>query len=118
MADAAPELWEAFKAAQNEYCAADLKLEHLRAAESSVALLVLANEIHAEYERRKKAEAALDYDDLIAKSVSLFVDSGAAPWVLYKMDRGIDHILVDEAQDTNPQQWAIVRASGRGVLRR
>ncbi len=109
-ADVAPELWEAFKAAQNEYCAADLKLEHLRAAESSVALLVLANEIHAEYERRKKAEATLDYDDLIAKSVSLFVDAGAAPWVLYKMDRGIDHILVDEAQDTNPQQWAIVRA--------
>ncbi len=110
MADAAPEPWDAFKAAQNEYCAADLKLEHLRAAESSVALLVLANEIHAEYERRKAAEAALDYDDLIAKTVSLFVDAGAAPWVLYKMDRGVDHILVDEAQDTNPEQWEIVKA--------
>ena len=107
---AAPGLCSALKAAQDEFCAADLKLEHLRAAETSVALLVLANEIHADYERRKQAEAALDYDDLIAKTVSLFVDAGAAPWVLYKMDRGIDHILVDEAQDTNPQQWAIVGA--------
>jgi ATP-dependent helicase/nuclease subunit A len=110
MVATAPKLMEALKAAQTEYCAAELKLDHLRAAESSVALLVLANEIHAEYERRKRTEAALDYDDLIAKTVSLFVDAGAAPWVLYKMDRGIDHILVDEAQDTNPKQWAIVRA--------
>jgi ATP-dependent helicase/nuclease subunit A len=107
---AAPELCSALKSAQDQFCAADLKLEHLRAAESSVALLVLANEIHAEYEHRKKAEAALDYDDLIAKTVSLFVDAGAAPWVLYKMDRGIDHVLVDEAQDTNPKQWAIIQA--------
>ncbi|MCJ7597046.1 MAG: UvrD-helicase domain-containing protein, partial [Methyloceanibacter sp.] len=73
---AAPGLCSALKAAQDEFCAADLKLEHLRAAESSVALLVLANEIHADYERRKQAEAALDYDDLIAKTVSLFVDAG------------------------------------------
>ena len=31
-----------------------------------------------------------------------------APWVLFKLDGGLDHILVDEAQDTNPDQWAIV----------
>ena len=35
---------------------------------------------------------------------------GIAPWVLYKLDGGIDHILIDEAQDTNPEQWEVIEA--------
>ena len=42
----------------------------------------------------------------------------SAPWVLYKLDGGLDHILIDEAQDTNPDQWEVIRRAGRGVLRR
>ena len=57
-----------------------------------------------------RREAALDYDDLIVKAQSLLSRAGAAAWVLYKIDGGIDHILVDEAQDTNPAQWTIVEA--------
>ncbi len=57
---------------------------------------------------RKHAEAVLDYDDLIVKTNNLLLEVGAGAWVLYKIDGGIDHILVDEAQDTNPAQWSII----------
>ena len=77
-------------------------------AEASGAVLALADAIHGDYERRKRGEAALDYDDLIVKALNLLSRAGAAAWVLYKIDGGIDHILVDEAQDTNPAQWAII----------
>ena len=73
-------------------------------------MLTLADAIQADYARRKQAEAALDYDDLIVKARHLLSRAGAAAWVLYKIDGGVDHILVDEAQDTNPEQWAIIEA--------
>jgi ATP-dependent helicase/nuclease subunit A len=85
------------------------KLAHLRVAEASAALM-LADAVQADYERRKRAEAALDYDDLIVKTQNLLSRADAAAWVLYKIDGGIDHILVDEAQDTNPAQWSIIEA--------
>lgn len=61
------------------------------------------------YESLKKAESLLDYDDLILKTAALLKNPGCH-WVLYKLDGGIDHILVDEAQDTNPAQWQVIRA--------
>ncbi|MDT8870086.1 UvrD-helicase domain-containing protein [Komagataeibacter rhaeticus] len=48
----------------------------------------------------------VDYDDLIDRTLQLLDDPGAA-WVLYKLDGGIDHLLLDEVQDTSPDQWAI-----------
>ncbi len=86
------------------------RLAHLQVAEASAALLAVADAVQSDYERRKRAEAALDYDDLIVKTQSLLLRSGAASWVLYKIDGGIDHILVDEAQDTNPAQWSIIES--------
>ena len=50
----------------------------------------------------------LDFDDLIRRTLALLTDRGVAEWVLFKLDGGIDHILVDEAQDTSPRQWAII----------
>ncbi len=94
--------------AQTEFAHLKDKLAHLRVAEASGAVLLLADAIMSDYERRKRGEAALDYDDLIVKALNLFARAGAAAWVLYKIDGGVDHILVDEAQDTNPAQWAIV----------
>ncbi len=61
-----------------------------------------------EYDRRKSMTGKLDFDDLIAKAGVLLGNSASAQWVLYKLDGGIDHILVDEAQDTSPAQWAVV----------
>ena len=53
--------------------------------------------------------AALDYDDLIVATRRLLESAESAAWVLYKLDGGIDHVLVDEAQDTNPDQWEVIR---------
>lgn len=61
-----------------------------------------------EYDRRKAMTGKLDFDDLIAKAGLLLGNSASAQWVLYKLDGGIDHILVDEAQDTSPAQWAVI----------
>ncbi|MHB1219479.1 MAG: double-strand break repair helicase AddA [Alphaproteobacteria bacterium] len=79
----------------------------LRATE---AVLTLAEAILDRYERRKRGIGVLDYDDLILAAVELLEEPDSAPWVLYKLDGGLDHILVDEAQDTNPEQWAVVTA--------
>ena len=76
----------------------------------SGALLRLALDMAGRYEAAKRARAALDYDDLILRVKQLLAGDHAAAWVLYKLDGGIEHILVDEAQDTNPDQWDIVRA--------
>ena len=78
--------------------------------QSSAAVIRLATAILAAYERHKQRSAVLDYDDLVAKSVDLLERDGLAQWVLYKLDGGIDHLLIDEAQDTNPDQWRIVQA--------
>ncbi|HUB85660.1 MAG TPA: double-strand break repair helicase AddA, partial [Rhizomicrobium sp.] len=51
----------------------------------------------------------LDYDDLVSQTLHLLDSRPDAAWVLYKLDGGLDHILIDEAQDTSPEQWQIVR---------
>jgi ATP-dependent helicase/nuclease subunit A len=106
--DAVPALCAALEEARDRFVALDLKLAHLRVAEASAAVLAFADAIQADYERRKRAEAVLDYDDLIIMTSNLLSRADAAAWVLYKIDGGVDHILVDEAQDTNPQQWTII----------
>ncbi len=60
------------------------------------------------YEATKQARGWLDFDDLIAFTRALLTDRQQADWVLYRLDGGIDHILVDEAQDTSPAQWDVI----------
>jgi ATP-dependent helicase/nuclease subunit A len=71
------------------------------------ALLHIAIAVAANYRREKLERGLLDYDDLIDKTLALLA-SGASSWVHYKLDRGVDHVLIDEAQDTSPRQWDIV----------
>lgn len=78
--------------------------------EASAALTRLGAAVLDAYEHEKRLRAALDFDDLIARARTLLERPGIAPWVLFKLDGGIDHILVDEAQDTNLDQWRIVQA--------
>ncbi len=77
---------------------------------TSAAMLRLADATIAAYQRMKTGRGALDFDDLIIKTTALLARSDAAQWVQYKLDRGIEHILVDEAQDTSPRQWQVVKA--------
>ncbi len=73
----------------------------------SQALLYIATAAAANYRREKRERGLLDFDDLIDKTLAM-LDGGAAGWVHYKLDRGVDHVLIDEAQDTSPRQWDIV----------
>ncbi|MEX0591147.1 MAG: double-strand break repair helicase AddA [Xanthobacteraceae bacterium] len=77
------------------------------ALERTAALLTLATETIQRFQALKRARGALDYSDLIEKTADMLADTGAA-WVLYKLDGGIDHVLIDEAQDTSPEQWSVI----------
>jgi ATP-dependent helicase/nuclease subunit A len=77
------------------------------AYERTQALLAVASALLGRYRAGKANRAALDFDDLVQRTADLLSRAGAE-WVLYKLDRGIDHILVDEAQDTSPAQWHII----------
>ncbi|RYM09654.1 double-strand break repair helicase AddA [Sphingobium cupriresistens] len=63
-----------------------------------------------DYAKAKRLAGAVDFDDLIARTAALLEQPGIAEWIRYKLDQRIDHILVDEAQDTNIRQWQIVAA--------
>jgi len=84
----------------------------LAAVELTGAFLVVGSSVLTRYDRRKTASGFMDFEDLIVRSLDLLSKADAALWVQYKLDQGIDHILVDEAQDTSPRQWEIVRALG------
>ena len=79
-------------------------------AERTAALLRIGAAVLEAYDRRKRQTAALDFDDLIAFTRRLLERPGIAPWVQYKLDQQIDHLMVDEGQDTSPEQWAIIEA--------
>ena len=80
-----------------------------RIYERSAALLRLADIVFADFALRKNARAGLDFDDLIHGVSRLLTRTHAAEWVLWKLDGGVAHILLDEAQDTSPHQWTILR---------
>ncbi|WP_297323123.1 double-strand break repair helicase AddA [uncultured Bartonella sp.] len=85
------------------------KLQRVRSVALNLAAFRLCYRLLIRYENLKKAKGVLDFDDLIDRSLNLLKREGAGQWVQYKLDRGIDHILVDEAQDTSPAQWQIVQ---------
>lgn len=86
------------------------KRSALAMAEATEALVVLAARIINDYERLKRLYGRYDFEDLILRTRRLLNEQVSSAWVLYKLDGGIDHILVDEAQDTSPAQWEIVKA--------
>ncbi|WP_415182368.1 double-strand break repair helicase AddA [Phaeovulum sp.] len=80
----------------------------LAATEKTLALHQFAGAYLPRYAARKAARGWLDFDDLIERAGALLSDPSVAQWVLFRLDGGIDHILVDEAQDTSPGQWAVI----------
>ncbi len=97
------------------------QLRAVRLAKINAALLRVASAMVGRYTRHKSMRDRLDFDDLIIKACELLATEKMVPWVLYKLDEGIDHILVDEAQDTSRNQWRVVQAlsdeffAGRGA---
>lgn len=85
----------------------------LRRAEAfarTSALLKLGLPALAAYQAEKARRGALDFDDLIERTRDLLASDGLSSWVLYKLDGGLSHVLLDEAQDTSPAQWELIRA--------
>ncbi|MGH2340707.1 double-strand break repair helicase AddA [Segnochrobactraceae bacterium EtOH-i3] len=84
------------------------QLSGVRALEGTAALLTLANAVLTRVETEKGRRGLVDFDDLVARAADLLSRADAAAWVRYKLDTAIDHVLVDEAQDTSPDQWAVI----------
>ena len=93
----------------------------LLALQKTRALHTFARAFLPAYEHAKQLRGWLDFDDLILRARDLLTDPTVAAWVLYRLDGGIDHILVDEAQDTSPVQWQVIErlaqefTSGQGA---
>ena len=94
-----------------ERCAELLSLRTKAAFAATLAAGLRAGQAYARaYAEAKRAAGAVDFEDLIRTTVRLLGAPGMGEWVRYKLDQRTDHILVDEAQDTNAHQWSIVKA--------
>jgi ATP-dependent helicase/nuclease subunit A len=88
----------------------DQDLKNISFIEFSLAFYDFAKNIIEMFEILKNEKQALTYDELIDKTVFLLNNSDMKDWILYKLDGGFDHILIDEAQDTSPLQWEIIKS--------
>ncbi len=84
------------------------KIRALETLQKSKALFVIGEAIAKRFSKLKSERGLMDFDDLINKAANLLKSPEGAAWVHYKLDQGLDHILVDEAQDTSPKQWQVI----------
>ncbi len=106
--EANPDLLEAFCQVQEQFFDLAVQKQACLVRDATESLLRVGSAILEEYEKSKANRASLDFDDLIDKSANLLSGSDDSAWVLFKLDGGLDHIMVDEAQDTSPQQWGVI----------
>jgi len=104
-----PDLPERYLEAAEAIMATADRVALLSMLEGTRAALTVADWLIARYEQVKRGRGFLDFNDLITRTVGLLARADAGPWVQYKLDQGIDHILLDEAQDTSPDQWEVVK---------
>ena len=113
LADANPQWAARLNAERERVCGLLAREFALRVRDRSAALITVAAAVIDRYRAEKDRRGLLDYEDLIDKALILLRDastkSTAAAWVLYKLDLGINHVLVDEAQDTSDKQWEIIK---------
>ena len=113
---APPEAREWLTTMQDKVVATLGEVRKARVAEDTGHVLTLARAHGAFYEAAKERRGALDFGDLVARTVELLTVRSSAAWVLFKLDGGIEHVLIDEAQDTAPEQWDIVQALTEGFF--
>ena len=109
LVDRLPDLAGRYLAAAKAILEVSDRLALFRMLEGTAAALTVAGWLITRYEHLKRSRGFLDFNDLITRTVSLLSRPDAGPWVQYKLDQGIDHILLDEAQDTSPDQWEVVK---------
>ncbi len=107
LATARPDMLESLEAEQSRLMLLWDRLAAVRVCERTLALSVVVNAVADRYEHYKSMRQCIDFDDMIERTSTLLTRSSAA-WLLKKLDGGIDHILLDEAQDTSASQWEIV----------
>lgn len=100
---------EDFIAFCEDVAEAQTMLKRQRAFERTHALYAFASRFVPLVQDRQHARGMLSFDDLITRALELLTDPAVAQWVLWRLDGGIDHILLDEAQDTSPKQWAVMQ---------
>ena len=110
VAERFPEIADRVDQAQAQIIGVLDRLARLNALSASLMAFRLARRYLGVFQALKTRHALLDYDDLIASTEALLSRGGASAWVHYKLDQGIDHVLVDEAQDTAPLQWSVIGA--------
>ncbi|MEN0087911.1 MAG: UvrD-helicase domain-containing protein, partial [Pseudomonadota bacterium] len=104
-----PQLLDVYTLAGEALLAVEGQVAAARAYDLTAALVTIGQRVLDNFEREKNARGALDFSDLVSRVARLLQTGTARHWVQYKLDQGIDHVLVDEAQDTSPPQWVIVR---------
>lgn len=117
-----PALCEKLENAQQDFFELYEKRMALSLVDATCALHTIATAVLETYTAAKRRQSALDFPDLISSSVTLLTVKEQAEWVLFKLDEGLSHILVDESQDTSPEQWQLISAlsteffSGHGAV--
>jgi len=113
LSDSNPQWAERLSAEKDRVCRLLAREFALRARDRSAALITVAAAVVERYRAEKDRRGLLDYEDLIDRTLTLLRDasskSTAAAWVLYKLDLGINHVLVDVAQYTSDKQWEIIK---------
>jgi ATP-dependent helicase/nuclease subunit A len=118
--DRHPGLAERLRAEQERVCTLIARRRAAMTRDRTAALITIAGTVIKSFRAEKDRRGLLDYDDLIEKTGALLTRVEAA-WVHYKLDLGIDHVLIDEAQDTSPRQWVVIErlvgefAAGEGA---
>ncbi|HEY1545430.1 MAG TPA: double-strand break repair helicase AddA [Xanthobacteraceae bacterium] len=102
-----PDLLERLTREQARVCALLERRNAVICRDRTAALVTIGASVIERYRAEKEARGLLDYDDLIARTLKLLITVNPS-WVHYKLDRGIDHVLIDEAQDTSEAQWEII----------
>jgi ATP-dependent helicase/nuclease subunit A len=103
-----PETERALSRVRDDFVPLWNELKGCETVEATMALYRLADAVLQKYGEAKARRAVLDFEDLIKRTKNLLASRGSAEWVLYKLDSGLDHLLVDEAQDTSSSQWQII----------
>ncbi len=105
-----PSLAEDYQKAAENMSVLNNRINLLDEITNTLDALTIADHLLSLYSKMKNARGLLDFDDLITRTQSMLHRENVAAWVRYKLDQGIDHLLVDEAQDTSPAQWRVIKA--------